>query len=207
VDRLKPFQGQVIYRPARGKPDTSDSDPAGVTFHYRVPDGRRLRTPAMLYPVARSPGPEGQLWHGVMIYTAPALGTWEAITAWIEGELAKHGWVVQDRPFGWGPALTEDRVDALSTAPTPCCGKSADAIGWNPGNNAVQCHHCGMAYTCAVDGQENEILRLKGVIARNNVRARAVRDSVLRLQGERDALLQQLAGQQDRSLFDRVFGR
>lgn len=34
----------------------------------------------------------------------------------------------------------------LKDAKTRCCGKSAEAVFWNPYNEAFQCHHCGVEY-------------------------------------------------------------
>jgi hypothetical protein len=40
----------------------------------------------------------------------------------------------------------EKSVGDVKFEKAPCCPNSGGAIGWNPFNNAVQCHACGQVY-------------------------------------------------------------
>lgn len=44
-------------------------------------------------------------------------------------------------------------IEPVTLAKSECCNKDPKAIGWNPYNEVVQCHHCGHIYVKKVYGK------------------------------------------------------
>ena len=103
----------ILYRPTL----TADVDTpeGGATHHYRTIDGRRLDPAAFLYQHPDVPGLEG--WFGQaddMIvpdgYFPPGPASFADVLARTDAVMIGLGFDVRDRPVGWCPPITEQRL-------------------------------------------------------------------------------------------------